>query len=37
MSIESGVPSLENETKDSDKAEEEIEIEDSTRPDLRKR
>ena len=37
MSIESGVPDLENETKDSDKAEEELEIEDSSRPDLRKR
>ena len=37
MSIESGVPSLENETKDSDKAEEEIELKDSTRPDLRKK
>ncbi len=37
MSIESGVPSLENETKDSDKSEEEIELKDSTRPDLRKK
>ncbi len=37
MSIERGVPSLENETKDSDKAEEEIELKDSTRPDLRKK
>ena len=37
MSIDTGVPDLENEAKDSDKAEEEIEIEDSSRPDLRKR
>ena len=37
MSIESGVPDLENEAKDSDKAEEELEIEDSSRPDLRKK
>ena len=37
MSIDSGVPDLENEAKDSDKAEEELEIEDSSRPDLRKR
>ena len=37
MSIDSGVPDLENEAKDSNKAEEELEIEDSSRPDLRKR
>tara|TARA_B100001057_G_C22843433_1_gene948031 strand:- start:700 stop:2499 length:1800 start_codon:yes stop_codon:yes gene_type:complete len=37
MSIESGVPDLENEAKDSDKAEEEIELENSSRPDLKKR
>ena len=37
MSIDSGVPDLENEAKDSDKADEELEIEDSSRPDLRKR
>ncbi len=37
MSIESGVPDLENEAKDSDKAEEELEIEDNSRPDLKKR
>ena len=36
MSIDTGVPDLENEAKDSDKAEEELEIEDSSRPDLRK-
>ena len=36
MSIDSGVPDLENETKDSDKTEEELEIEDSLRPDLKK-
>ena len=35
MSIESGVPDLESETKDSD-TEEGIEIEDSARPDLKK-
>ncbi len=37
MSIDTGVPDLENETKDSDKTEEELEIEDSLRPDLKKR
>ena len=37
MSIDSGVPDLENEAKDSDKTEKELEIEDSSRPDLRKR
>ena len=37
MSIESGVPDLENEAKESDDSDEEIEIEDSTRPDLKKR
>ena len=37
MSIDSGLPDLENEAKDSDKADEELEIEDSSRPDLRKR
>ncbi len=37
MSVDSGVPDLENEAKDSDKIEEEIEIENSSRPDLRKR
>ena len=36
MSIESGVPDLESETKDSNKSEEEIELEDSARPDLKK-
>ena len=36
MSIESGVPDLESETKDSNKSEEEFEIEDSARPDLKK-
>ncbi len=36
MSIDSGVPDLENEAKDSDKADEELEIEDSSRPDLKK-
>ena len=37
MSIDSGMPDLENEAKESDKAEEEVEIEDSSQPDLRKR
>ncbi len=37
MSIESGVPDLENEANESDNSDEEIEIEDSTRPDLKKR
>ena len=37
MSVDSGVPDLENEAKESDKAEEEVEIENSSRPDLRKR
>ena len=37
MSIESGVPDLENETKESDALDEEVELEDSSRPDLKKR
>ncbi len=37
MSIDSGVPDLENEAKDSDEAVEELEVEKSSRPDLRKR
>ena len=37
MSIDAGVPDLENEASDSDKSEEELEIEDSSRPDLKKR
>ena len=37
MSIDSGVPDLENEAKDTDRADEELEIEESSRPDLRKR
>ncbi len=37
MSIDSGIPDLENEAKESDQAEEDIEIEDSSQPDLRKR
>ncbi len=37
MSIDSGVPDLDNEAKDSDKANEVYEIEDSSRPDLKKR
>ena len=37
MSIDSGMPDLENEAKESDQTEEDIEIEDSTQPDLRKR
>ena len=37
MSIESGVPDLEQQTKDSDQDSEEIEIEDSSETDIRKR
>ena len=37
MSIDSGMPELENEAKESDQAEEEIEIEDSSQPDLKKK
>ena len=37
MSIDSGMPNLENEAKESDQAEEDIEIEDSSQPDLRKK
>ena len=37
MSIDAGMPDLENEAKESDQAEEDIEIEDSSQPDLRKR
>tara|TARA_B100001248_G_scaffold167204_1_gene126510 strand:+ start:9364 stop:11163 length:1800 start_codon:yes stop_codon:yes gene_type:complete len=37
MSIDSGVPDLENEAKDSNEAIEELEVEESSRPDLRKR
>ena len=36
MSIDSGVPDLENQTKDSDQNEEEIEIEDKSKSELRK-
>ena len=36
MSIDSGVPDLENEAKDTDIADEELEIEDSSRPELKK-
>ena len=37
MSIDSGVPDLENEAKETDAIEEEIEIENNSRPDLKKR
>ena len=37
MSIDSGLPNLENEAKESDQAEEEMEIEDSSQSDLRKK
>jgi cobaltochelatase CobT len=37
MSIDSGMPDLENESKESDQAEEEIEIEDSSQTDLKKK
>ncbi len=36
MSIDSGVPDLENEARESDKADEEIQLEDSSRPDLKR-
>ena len=37
MSIDSGMPDLENEAKESDQAEENVEIEDSSQSDLRKK
>ncbi len=37
MSIDSGMPDLENEAKESDQAEEDVEIEDSSQKDLRKK
>ena len=37
MSIESGVPDLENESKESDTLDEEIGLQESSRPDLKKR
>jgi len=37
MSIDGGLPDIENQTRDSDKTEEEFEIEDSSRPELRKK
>ena len=37
MSIDSGMPDLENEAKESDQAEEDIEIENNSQPDLRKK
>ena len=37
MSIESGIPDLENEAKDSDNADEQIETRDNSRSDLRKK
>jgi cobaltochelatase CobT len=37
MSIDAGMPDLENEAKESDQAEEDIEIEDSSQPDLNKK
>ncbi len=37
MSIDSGVPDLENEANETDSDEKDIEIEDSSRPDLKKR
>ena len=37
MSIDSGIPDLENEAKESDQADEDIEIDDSSQPDLRKK
>ena len=37
MSIDSGIPDLENQANESDKAEEELKIEGNSRPDLRKK
>ena len=37
MSIDAGIPDLENEAKETDQAEEEIEIKDSSQPDLRRK
>ena len=37
MTIDSGMPDLENEAKESDRAEEDVEIEESSQPDLRKK
>ena len=37
MSIDAGIPDLENHAKESDKGEDGLEIEDSSRPDLRKK
>ena len=37
MSIDSEMPNLENEAKESDQGEEEVEVEDSSQPDLKKR
>ena len=37
MSINSSIPDIENQTKESDKAEDEIEIENASKPDLKKK
>jgi len=37
MSIDSGIPDLENEATESDQAEEDIEVEDSSQPDFKKK
>ena len=37
MSIDSGMPDLENEAKESDQAEEDVEIEDSSQPDFKRK
>ena len=37
MVIDGSIPDLENQATDSDKSDEEIEVEDNSRPDLRKR
>ena len=37
MSIDAGIPNLDNEAKDSNQADEEVDIADSSRPDLKKR
>ena len=37
MSINSSIPDIENQTKESDKAEDEVEIENASKPDLKKK
>ena len=37
MSIDGGMPDIENESKESDQSDEDIEIQDSSQPDLKKK